>query len=58
MKIILHGVDKDEELPILALRAAWGHLENPIGQMIGVRFDNGEMFAVKRNKKSVSVWKQ
>lgn len=58
MKIILHGTSREDGLNILALRAALSMLDSKPGEVSGLLYDDGSMYSVRRNKQSISVWKQ
>ncbi len=58
MKIIIHGVSKRDGPDIKALRAAWTMLDSKPGEVVGIKFEDGLLYGVKRNKASVSVEKQ
>lgn len=55
MKIILHDINPDDGLPILALRAAKRAMSNPVGSTVEVIFEDNSTYIARRNKASVSV---
>ena len=58
LSIIVHGVKKNDAPDILALRAAKNMFDADEGDTWGVGFEDGSLYSLRRNKKSISVWKQ
>lgn len=59
MKVILHGTSLKDGLDAKALSAALDMLDGDSkpGDMVGLSFTDGTYYSVRRNKTSVSVWK-